>query len=66
MAKERGFNFGCKIVRGAYMDYERSRSEALGGSAECPVLGSYEETNRSYDAAVDSVLEDIRFGRTAF
>ena len=63
MAKERGFNFGCKIVRGAYMDYERCRSEALGG-VQCPVLGSYEETNRSYDAAVENVLENIRFGRT--
>ena len=59
MAKELGFNFGCKIVRGAYMDYERERSDALG--TECPILDSYEETNESYDAVVNAVLADIGY-----
>ena len=59
MAKELGFNFGCKIVRGAYMDYERERSDALG--MDCPILDSYEETNESYDAVVNAVLPDIGY-----
>ena len=59
MARDLGFNFGCKIVRGAYMDYERERSNSLG--TECPILDSYEETNGSYDAVVGSVLENVRY-----
>ena len=59
LAKELGFNFGCKIVRGAYMDYERERSGKM--ETECPILESYEETNGSYDTVVSSVLEDIRY-----
>ena len=50
LMKKFGARFGCKIVRGAYMDYERKRSESL--NTACPIWDSYEETNFNYDRQI--------------
>ena len=41
MADREGFQFGVKVVRGAYMDYERGLAEATGRTGQSvwgPVL----------------------------
>jgi len=54
-SEENGFNFGAKMVRGAYMDHERERAALIG--YEDPVHDTYEDTNNSYNANVNTILE---------
>uniref|UniRef100_A0A183ALN3 Proline dehydrogenase n=1 Tax=Echinostoma caproni TaxID=27848 RepID=A0A183ALN3_9TREM len=51
------FFFGAKLVRGAYMEQERSRAATLG--YEDPICSDYEATSRMYESCVDEVLQFI-------
>eukprot|EP00095_Tigriopus_kingsejongensis_P007261 maker-scaffold286_size222086-snap-gene-1.24 protein:Tk07261 transcript:maker-scaffold286_size222086-snap-gene-1.24-mRNA-1 annotation:"proline dehydrogenase mitochondrial-like" len=54
LASEMGFSLGIKLVRGAYMDLERSRSLAKGITD--PIWADYNGTNQAYDIAVGKLL----------
>lgn len=49
-ATERNFILGAKLVRGAYMERERARAEAMGYPS--PIQRDKESTDRDYNAAL--------------
>ncbi|PKY18318.1 FAD-linked oxidoreductase [Rhizophagus irregularis] len=51
------FVFAVKLVRGAYMFYERERAEKLGYSD--PIHNTFEDTNESYNHAVKFLLNEL-------
>ncbi|XP_071485812.1 hydroxyproline dehydrogenase-like [Diadema antillarum] len=55
VADAEGFQFGVKVVRGAYMDYERSVAAAQGLTD--PVNPTYEATNTMYDHVVAHLMD---------
>jgi proline dehydrogenase len=57
IAVQRGFKLGVKLVRGAYMEKERSRSELLG--YKCPIQPSKEATDNDYNKAVKFCIDNI-------
>ena len=61
LAKERGFQFAAKMVRGAYMTQEGKRSKEIGYPV--PIHPSYKETEISYHTILDSMLELVKMGR---
>ncbi|TPP63580.1 Proline dehydrogenase [Fasciola gigantica] len=52
------FFFGAKLVRGAYIEQERSRAVALG--YEDPICSDYDATSRMYESCVDEVLQSLK------
>lgn len=56
-AKYEGFHVGLKVVRGAYMEIERSR--ALEGSYTSPICVDKAATDINFDAAVTYMLENL-------
>jgi proline dehydrogenase len=56
-AKEKGFIYAVKLVRGAYMEKERARAEEMGYPS--PIQPDKAATDRDYDAAVEYCLENI-------
>jgi proline dehydrogenase len=50
-ALQRDFILGVKLVRGAYMEKERKRAEALGTAS--PIQPDKESTDRDYNAALE-------------
>ncbi|MEL6123382.1 MAG: proline dehydrogenase family protein, partial [Bacteroidota bacterium] len=54
-AQEGGYKLGAKLVRGAYMDKERARAEALGYPS--PIQATKEDTDRDFDEAVRFCLD---------
>jgi proline dehydrogenase len=50
-ALQRDFILGAKLVRGAYMEKERKRAEALGTAS--PIQPDKESTDRDYNAALE-------------
>jgi proline dehydrogenase len=57
IAKEQGFILGEKLVRGAYMEKERSRAMEMGYPS--PIQPDKESTDRDYDAAVAYCIENV-------
>lgn len=56
-AKEKGYIYGVKLVRGAYMEKERERAEEIGYPS--PIQPDKAATDRDYDAAVEYCLDNI-------
>ncbi|CAG0922750.1 unnamed protein product [Notodromas monacha] len=59
-ALKQGLHFGAKIVRGAYL--EKEKSVALGAGIPCPLTDSYQHTNANYDRAVEEIILKISAG----
>ena len=57
LAKAEGFYIGMKLVRGAYMEKEHTRSQEKGYPT--PICASKEATDENYDAAVHYMIENI-------
>ena len=56
-AKEKGYVYGAKLVRGAYMEKEGKRAKELG--YENPIQPNKESTDRDYDLAVNYCMENM-------
>jgi len=56
-AVSRDFILGAKLVRGAYMEKERKRAEALGTAS--PIQPDKEATDRDYNAGVAFCIEHL-------
>ncbi len=57
IAKQQGFMLGMKLVRGAYMEKERSR--AFAEDYESPIQANKESTDNDYDASVEYCINHI-------
>ena len=57
MALKMGFKFGLKIVRGAYMEKERARAEAMGYPS--PIQPDKASTDRDFDAIIYYFMEHL-------
>jgi len=56
-AKEKGYIYAVKLVRGAYMEKERARAEETGYPS--PIQPDKAATDRDYDAAVEYCLDNL-------
>jgi len=56
-AKTKGFKIGMKIVRGAYMEKERSRAEEK--SYKSPICSTKELTDSNFNEALTYILDNI-------
>lgn len=56
-AEQRGFIFGIKLVRGAYMERERARAAERGYPS--PIQPDKESTDSDYDRSVEFCIEHI-------
>lgn len=56
-AKEKGYFYGIKLVRGAYMEKERERAAEKGYPS--PIHETKEATDRDYDAAVEYCMQNL-------
>ncbi|MBX7169438.1 MAG: proline dehydrogenase family protein [Pyrinomonadaceae bacterium] len=56
-AKEKGYFYAAKLVRGAYMEIERERAAENG--YESPIHADKESTDRDYNAALKYCVENI-------
>ena len=57
IAKAENFKVGLKLVRGAYMEKERDRSEELG--YDTPIQATKADTDRDYNAAIKICLDNL-------
>jgi len=53
-AKNAGIKYGVKLVRGAYMEKERARAQAMGYPS--PIQPDKASTDKDYDAALDFLV----------
>ena len=56
-AKEKGYIYAVKLVRGAYMEKERARAEEFGYPS--PIQPDKAATDRDYNLAVEYCLENV-------
>ena len=56
-AQQGGYMLGAKLVRGAYMEKERTRAREMGYTS--PIQPTKDATDRDYDAAVHYCLERL-------
>jgi proline dehydrogenase len=56
-AKEKGYIYAVKLVRGAYMEKERARAEEMGYPS--PIQPDKAATDRDYDAAIEYCLDHL-------
>lgn len=56
-AAENSYRLGAKLVRGAYMEKERARAEAM--NYQDPIQPNKESTDRDFDAAMEYCIEHI-------
>lgn len=54
-AKKKGYIFGAKLVRGAYMDKERERADTMG--YDSPIQPTKSDTDQAYDDAIRFCVE---------
>ncbi|ANI88048.1 proline dehydrogenase [Arachidicoccus ginsenosidimutans] len=57
IAKEQSFILGAKLVRGAYMEKERTRATAMNYAS--PIQKNKEATDKDYNLALDYCFENI-------
>jgi len=57
IAREKGFYVGLKLVRGAYIEKERERAEAM--NYKDPMQATKEDTDRDYNLALKICIENI-------
>ncbi|GAX83243.1 hypothetical protein CEUSTIGMA_g10669.t1 [Chlamydomonas eustigma] len=60
-AHREGYQFACKLVRGAYMNLERDRAAQQGYPS--PVWDCLEETHACYEGCLRTVMEEVAAGR---
>ena len=58
-AKKSNISYGIKLVRGAYMEKERSRAKEM--EYLSPIQIDKESTDRDYDLALDYILKNINY-----
>ena len=59
-AERRGFIYGLKLVRGAYMDQERTRCREL--NYQDPILPDIEATHEMYHTVMETCLKKVKEG----
>uniref|UniRef100_A0ACB8FYD2 Uncharacterized protein n=1 Tax=Sphaerodactylus townsendi TaxID=933632 RepID=A0ACB8FYD2_9SAUR len=63
LSRREGWHLGAKLVRGAYMDQERSRAAEMG--YEDPINPTYQKTSEMYHRCLDYILEEIKHHKKA-
>lgn len=56
-SREKGYHYGSKFVRGAYMEKERKRAEVMG--YRDPIQPDKESTDRDFNAALTYAIDNI-------
>ena len=56
-AKQNGYHYGIKLVRGAYMEKERERAIQLGYPS--PIQTTKKDTDSDYNKALEIIIENI-------
>jgi proline dehydrogenase len=57
-ASQKGYSFGIKLVRGAYMVSERERAMHRGSTS--PIHPNIEETHKAYNSAVEFIVKSTQ------